>query len=352
LKQQRILISFFIVVSLLAPCVYTQGTDSLRSVSFLALGDVNLGRLVGQEILKGNIDYPFAKFVNVLHRADLIFANLECPVTDQKGETQSPKSNIIFCAPPAATQSLKRAGITVVSTANNHAYDYGLKGIRETIQFLNQDSIRFTGTVSDSGAEYSPVILEHNGITFGIVAYTQFVNIRGSWEGMISVFDSARARHAIEALKPKVDFILASYHGGDEYKNVPGLAAEREMKLLAEFGADVVLGHHPHVPQGIFSYRKCFIFSSLGNAVFNQPQRYWTQRSFSALIHFRLRNAQKELSSIELIPIHPGFQIEADLNDHDTQELMDRIKSLSTVTITHTERGYFVEPSVIQSTQK
>jgi poly-gamma-glutamate capsule biosynthesis protein CapA/YwtB (metallophosphatase superfamily) len=326
--------------------VTAQRIDTLASVSLVAFGDVNLGRMVGQEILKGKTDYPFEKFADVLTKGEVIFANLECPVTDQHGETQSPKSNVVFCAPPGAAATLRRAGVSLVSTANNHAYDYGLKGIRETIKFLNQDSILFVGTVSDSGLEFTPVIIERNNIKLGLVAYTQTVNIMGPWIGMISVFDSARARREIGLLKTKVDFVLASYHGGDEYKDVPGKSAEREMKLLAEFGADVVLGHHPHVPQGIHLYHGCLVFHSLGNAVFNQPQRYWTQRSFAAVIGFEKRNGQKEISSIELIPFHPSFQPRVDLSEDETEKLMNRIQKLSTVTITHTKRGYFVEPSV------
>ena len=129
-------ISVLALLLMQVPLTLAQSTDSLVSVSLLALGDVNLGRKVGQEILKGNKDYPFEKFGEVLARADVVFANLECPVTDQNGETQSPKSNVIFCAPPDAAATLRRAGVTVVSTANNHAFDYGLKGLRETVKFL------------------------------------------------------------------------------------------------------------------------------------------------------------------------------------------------------------------------
>ena len=161
----------------------------------------------------------------------------------------------------------------------------------------------------------------------------------------------SRAQREIGALKLDVDFVLASYHGGDEYKDVPGESAEKEMKLLAEFGADIVFGHHPHVPQGIKVYHGCLIFHSLGNAVFYQPQRFWTQRSFAVLIEFTKRNGQKEISSIELIPFRPGFQLKTDLTAKEEQELINRIQTLSTVTITHTERGYFVEPSVAQASQ-
>ena len=335
-----------VIILLYIPQVHAQSSDSLTSVSLLALGDVNLGRTVGQEILKGNVDYPFEKFGDVLKRGEIIFANLECPVTDQNGETQSLKSNVIFCAPPGAATTLRRAGVTVVSTANNHAFDYGFKGLRETIKFLNQGGINFTGTVADSGVEFAPVIIERNNIRIGIIAYTQTVNmVRGTKSGLISVFDSARAQREIGTLKDSVDFVLASYHGGDEYKDVSGKSAEREMKLLADFGVDVVFGHHPHVPQGIEMYHGCLIFHSLGNAVFNQPQRFWTQRSFAALVGFEKRNEQKKISSIELIPFRPGYQPTTDLNTDDIQKLMDRIQTLSTITITHTERGYFVEPS-------
>ncbi len=328
-----------------------QNSDSVRGVSLLALGDVNLGRTVGQEILKGKMDFPFERFDSVLTRAEVVFANLECPITDQNGETQSPKSNVIFCAPPDAGATLRRAGITVVSTANNHAFDYGLKGLRETIRFLNRDSIRFAGTVMNAGEEFSPAIVVRNGIKFGILAYTQTVNIHRGWKGLISVFDSARAWQEIHTLKPKVDFMIASYHGGDEYEDVPGEYAEREMKLLAEFGVDFVFGHHPHVPNGIEIYHGCWIFHSLGNVVFNQPQRFWTQRSFAALVQLEKRNGQKIISSIELIPFHPGYQPSTDLNKDEVQELMNRIQMLSTVSITHTQRGYFVKPSVGKTSQ-
>jgi poly-gamma-glutamate synthesis protein (capsule biosynthesis protein) len=330
---------------------FTQNSDSVSNVSLLALGDVNLGRTVGQEILKGKTNYPFEKFGCVLARAEVVFANLECPVTDQNGETQSPKSNVVFCAPPGAAATLRRAGVTVVSTANNHAFDYGLKGLQETIKFLNQDSMQFIGTVMSAGEEFRPAIIERDRIKFGILAYTQTVNFHKSWKGLISVFDSARALREIHALKSQVDFVIVSYHGGDEYKDLPGESADREMKLLAEFGADFVFGHHPHVPNGIEVYNGCWIFHSLGNAVFNQPQRFWTQRSFAALLKFEKRNGQKKISSIELIPFHPGYQPSTDLDEDAIEKLMNRIQMLSTVSITHTERGYFVKPFIEKASQ-
>jgi poly-gamma-glutamate synthesis protein (capsule biosynthesis protein) len=202
------------------------------------------------------------------------------------------------------------------------------------------------------GEEFTPVLIERNGITVGILAYTQTVNIRRGWKGLISVFDSTRACREIHALRQQVDFVIASYHGGDEYNKEPGEPAERDMRLLAEFGADIVLGHHPHVPNGIEIYRDCWIFHSLGNAVFNQPQRYWTQKSFAVLLNLQKRNGQKNISSIELIPFRAGYQPRTDLSAADTQELLDRIQSLSTVSLTRTERGTFVTPFIEKPSEK
>jgi len=318
--------------------------DATCSLSLLALGDINLGRQVGQEILKGNINYPFEKFSNVLQQADVIFANLESQITDQNGETQSPKSNLIFCAPPEAALTLKHANITVVSTANNHAYDYNLKGLVETIDFLKSQNIKYTGTIKNTDEVFEPAIIEKNGITIGVIAYTESVNmIRGYKSGLISIFDSTRAQLEIQNIKDKVDFVLISYHGGDEYKDEPNSRTKRNLKFFAECGANIVIGHHPHVPQGIEMYRDCVIFYSLGNTVFNQPQRYWTQRAFAALITFEKKNNVKNIAEIELIPYRAGFQPAKNLEPDEEMALMERIRKLSKVKISKNEKGYFIE---------
>jgi poly-gamma-glutamate capsule biosynthesis protein CapA/YwtB (metallophosphatase superfamily) len=333
-----------VVFALQPPVLRAQIADSGTGISFLALGDVNLGRSVGQKILQGDTAYPFERIFSLLGRADIVYANLESPISDQNGETQSPKSNVIFCAPPGAAISLRRAGITVVSTANNHAFDYGVKGLRETIRFLREEGLGFAGTAADSGAAFRPAIIECKGMRIGVVAYTQVVNFRFGWQGYISIFDSARARRDIEELKSSANFIVASYHGGEEYKSIPDAKAARAARMLAEFGADVVVGHHPHVPQGIEVYRNCLIFHSLGNAVFYQPQLRWTQRSFAALLRLEKNGSGKTISSIQLLPFRPGLRPAMNLTSAEERELIDRTRKLSTVSIINTERGYFVKP--------
>ncbi len=232
--------------------------DSVARISIVAFGDVNLGRTVGQIILKGEIDYPFEKVREYFSKQDIVFFNLESQLSDQNGETEDPKSNIVFCGPPVAAASVRRANVSVVSTANNHAFDYGMKGLRETITLLRSEGVSVAGTSFDSSAMFPPTLIEKNSIRVGIVAYTQFVNKmeswdgRESWQGYISDFDSQRVQLEIEDVRKKADFVIASYHGGREYADLPDSKTREEMRFLIDAGADLVVGQRIGVI--IFAY--------------------------------------------------------------------------------------------------
>ncbi|HVN47878.1 MAG TPA: CapA family protein [Bacteroidota bacterium] len=325
-----------------------QQQDSLLHATLLAVGDINLGRSVGQELLKGRVDYPFEKMTSLFHQADMVFANLESPISEQHGETQSPTSNIVFCAPPVAAASLRNAHITIVSTANNHEFDYGTKGLDETIQCLKEVGIKFAGTTTDSNT-FAPAMLQCHGITIGVLAYTQLVNFHYGWRGRISLFDSARAAEEIRHLKQKVDVVIASFHGGTEYSDMPDTLTNHQLHWLAECGADLVLGHHPHVPQGVERYGQSWIVHSLGNAVFYQPQRKWAVWSFAAEFMFEKRNSGTRVSSIQLIPFRAGYQPTATISAKEADYVITRISKLSNVIIKKNEQGYFVENTTATS---
>jgi poly-gamma-glutamate capsule biosynthesis protein CapA/YwtB (metallophosphatase superfamily) len=345
MKSNILLISF---VLLFAVVGQAQQQDSVLHATLLAVGDINLGRSVGQELLKGKTDYPFERIALLFHEADIVFANLESPISEQHGETQSQTSNIVFCAPPVAAVSLRNANIRIVSTANNHEFDYGMKGLNETIQYLTAAGIKFTGTTLDSN-KFIPVIVQCNGITIGILAYTQLVNIHNGWRGRISFFDSLRAAEEIHCLKQKVDVVIASFHGGTEYSDMPDSLTKQQLQWLAESGADIVLGHHPHVPQGVERHGKSWIINSLGNAVFYQPQRKWAVWSFAVKFLFEKRNSATGVSSIQLIPFRPGYQPTTQISKQESEYVMARISKLSNVMISKKEEGYFVENTTATS---
>jgi poly-gamma-glutamate synthesis protein (capsule biosynthesis protein) len=307
----------------------------------MLFGDVNLGRNLGKEILKGNIEYPLKNVRNVLRRADAVFVNLESPLTDQNGETESPYTNYVFCGPPAGARVLKRGGVTIVSTANNHAYDYALKGLSETIRSLDSAGIRHVGTSVDSVRFFPPAVVQRHGIKVGFLAYTEFVNGKEEWQGRISVYDSIRARKEIAKLRRAADVVIVSFHGGSEYSEAPRPLTLRRMRSLIRAGADIVVGHHPHVPQGVEEMGGKLIFYSLGNFVFNQSDT-WAKRSFGVELKLLKQGRHISLESVALIPIRAYKQPSTGLPETEFREMVERLKKTSNVGIAGIEDSLIV----------
>lgn len=316
-------------------------TDS--SVTLLAFGDVNLGRSVGQELLKGRLEYPFRFVRDTLLRSDFVFVNLESQLSDQNGLTQHPRSNLIFAGPPNGATSLMQANVSIVSTGNNHAFDFGMKALRETILNLQGAGISFTGTSLDSEAMCVPVVVVKKGIRIGFLAYTQFVNIRGPWEGRIAIFDSAHAKHDVELLRPKVDLIVVSYHGGAEYSNNPSARTRRAFRSLIESGADIILGHHPHYVQGIESYNGRLIFYSLGNFVFYQPQLEQTQYGLGVEFLLVKRGSRVRVKQARLMPLRAGLQPSFRLTPKEERSFLERVTKLSTIGLVESNGEWFIK---------
>ncbi len=231
--------------------------DTTYTVRFLAFGDVNLGRTVGQKILKIDAHYPFERYRVSHDSVDIVFANLECQVSDQKGETGHPKFNLIFTAPPEAVTTLAASGIDIVSTANNHALDYGVDALFETVDRLHQANISFVGTSKNKETLFRPLIYEKNNIKFAIFAISSFVNMTfGGWRNYVATPDTVELLKQIRQVRDSVDIIVLSYHGGVEYVDQPIKKVADFAEWAADHGVDIFLGHHPHVTYGVLKRQK------------------------------------------------------------------------------------------------
>lgn len=298
-------------------------------VTLLAFGDVNLGRTVGQRILNGDTLYAFRKVMDRIHEADIVFLNLESPLSDQQGETVHPRNNLIFTGPPAGANALALSGVDVVSTATNHAFDYGARGLRETIENLERVGIAWTGTSADPTVEFQPAVVERDSIRVGFVAFTEFVNSSDGWQGRIALFDSIGSAASIQRLRPHVDVVVASYHGGGEYGRQLSRRSLAHLRWLAECGADIVLGHHPHVPYGIERWRGRWVAFSLGNFVFGQPQHYWTQVGLAASFPIRRVGKRVDVGDPALVPFRAAMQPTWDLSPADMDSVWQRVTNRS-----------------------
>jgi poly-gamma-glutamate capsule biosynthesis protein CapA/YwtB (metallophosphatase superfamily) len=263
----------------------------------VAGGDVNLGRGLGQRILRDPTYDPFREIRPLFAAADLRFVNLESQLSDQGGITMAIDNPLVFTGPPSGAEVLARAGIDVVSTANNHAWDYGRRGMEETVQNLDRVGIRYAGTCTGSDGAYQPAVLRVKGWSVAIFAVTQIWN-QGPFKKHrarphVAWADIEKLREPLVRARREHDVVLVSYHGGGEYADDPVRWTRDFVDQVMALGADAVLGHHPHVPHGIGWVEGRPIFYSLGNLVFAPNEHRWTSQSFVARLRFRNGSAPR-----------------------------------------------------------
>ncbi len=296
------------------------------TITLLATGDINLGRQVGQEILKGDIDFPFRSLSTFLQSADITFGNLESTISDQKGVTR--KGTYGFTAPPAAARSLKNGGFDIVSTANNHIWDFGERGYVETLANLDKVGIVHVGTGTDLAQAYKPVVLERQGIRVGFLAVTSISNhgFAPPVGNHVARADINTVSEIIRTMRSSVDFIVVSYHGDAEYTDYPTESQRQFAHRCIDAGADVFLGHHPHVVQGVEWYKNKYIIYSLGNFVFFQ-NRPWAKRSVLLKLYLTTSGSEKEITAA-YFPISCGNQPAlADFGEYAT--IINHLKKIS-----------------------
>ncbi len=260
-------------------------------LTLLAGGDVSFGRLVGQMLLQDPAHDFFAALHPWLSAADLRFANLEGPLSDQHGETVKPGQPLVFTGPPAGADALARAGFSLVSTANNHAWDYGEPALLATLALLDGAGVRHAGTGATRAASRQAEIVTVDGFRVAFLAVTDIWNdgplARHPAEPFVARADEGELVHAVRALRESgaANAVVVSYHGGVEYTDAPLARATALHHAVIDAGATVVLGHHPHVVQGVEWYRGHPIFYSLGNLLMRMHRDHpWTELGYLARI--------------------------------------------------------------------
>lgn len=281
------------------------------TLHILAVGDINLGRRLAKDHLeKGDTLFPFREVLDTFATADLLFGNLESPIAPDSHTVES--KGIKFTAPLLAAASLARAGFTIVSTANNHAWDGGESGVRQTMNRLSERGVRFVGSGFGRPMAEQPVILERRGWRIGFFAVTRawnpapddFYGHPGS--RYVAWGDPHWLYPAIQALKASgmVDLVIVSVHGGTEYQPEPKPSYQHFLEGLVDAGADLVLAHHPHVLQPVVFRHGTPIVQSLGNFVFSQDQP-WTR--LGAIL--RITVAPNHRMTVRAIPVRAGYQV-------------------------------------------
>src|SRR3989337_399072 len=150
------------------------------AVSLIAVGDIMLSRGVAGRIRRNNDpNYPFLKVKDFLKNGDIVFGNLECPLTDG---SKIVSKEMTFRADPASADALKQAGFTVLSLANNHSPNFGKKGLKDTFSYLKGKNIKYAGAGIDADEANSPAYMNPKGISFAFLAYNDPDVVPGFYE--------------------------------------------------------------------------------------------------------------------------------------------------------------------------
>jgi poly-gamma-glutamate capsule biosynthesis protein CapA/YwtB (metallophosphatase superfamily) len=246
-------------------------------VRLLFGGDVMLGRTVKEYIEKVGPDYPLAPLAPLLRQADLVTVNLECAITAGAHKwTGAPKA-FYFCAPLQAAETLRDAGVGVVSLANNHTLDCGVEGLADTLRALGAAGVQYTGAGANIPLATRPAIVERKGISFGMVAFCDHQADFAAGErrpgiAFVDLEDEAAALAVFAAaLAPLrtagVDWPILSLHWGPNMVRRPSAAFRRLAHGAIDMGWKILFGHSAHVFHGIEVRNGCPIIYAAGDLV-------------------------------------------------------------------------------------
>lgn len=279
--------------------------------------------LTGEDLKCRNFD----DLTDILISADLHITNLECPLTFS--ENKIDKSGPYLKAHPENINLLKQAKVLIACLANNHIFDYGEKGIVDTLDELKKSNIDSIGIVNRTDGQEHWIVKEIRGEKIGFLNYCEHeFSVRDSGLLGAAGFDPVDVYYDIRALRPKVDWLIVIYHGGNEYYPFPRPDLKKDFHYLADLGADLVVGHHTHVFSGYEIYKGKPLIYSLGNFFFpyeGEPESWNEGVLLNCIID--------ESIQFEFIPFYQckkGLKI--DLIEGDKKEsVLQKIKDLSSI---------------------
>jgi len=242
-----------------------------QDVSIIFTGDVSLNNKLEQLMIYNCQEFFDEDLVDIFKEANYRIFNLESVLS--KSEERASKAGPNLKSDPRTINAIKHLNFNLACLANNHILDFGENALIDTIKILEKNNISYTGITSADKKEYS-FILEINSIKFGIINFAEADESAKSKDKIgANDLSPSLIKREIKNVKNKVDFIVIILHAGREYVQIPSPRIYNFYKELIDFGAHLVIGHHPHEYQGIKIYKNSIIAYSLGNFIFSSSKK-------------------------------------------------------------------------------
>lgn len=288
--------------------------DKLEVISITFIGDLmchgpQLQAAIVPEVTDSfNFDVCYTYVKDYFNNSDFTIGNLE---TVTVGAKEKYTGYPVFNTPVDYVTALNKAGVDFFVTSNNHSLDKGKKGVLSTIDSLKSLNIGYAGTYYSQKDRDSIRIVDIKGIKIAILAYTYGTNGNGIPKGheyLINLIDTTLIKKDIAKAKSlSPDIILTYFHFGDEYKQEPTAFQKTIVKKVITYGADIIIGSHPHVLEPIAYFKgnnqldSGFVAYSLGNFISNQRERY---TDCGVILKFTLAKSRNNVSlgGVEYLP--------------------------------------------------
>lgn len=280
-----------------------------KPIQIQILGDVCPAWGFRKSFDEGDESKVFGDTLPLLQKADLTIANLECPLS-HKG-TPTKKTGPRLRGKPSDMSVLKRAGVDVVSLANNHILDYGQEAFFDTLKAAQAEGILTVGAAQNLTESKTPLMIEKGDMCIGIMSFAEEeFSIASDSRGGASLFDPYCAFDEIAEARKKCDYLIILYHGGIEHYELPSPLLQKKCRKMIQSGADLVLCQHSHCIGSFETYQDGAILYGQGNAVFGRREgnTRWNQGMLVSVeltegthnISFRVFEANDE--GISLLP--------------------------------------------------
>lgn len=279
----------------------------------------------------GNPDYPYEEVREFLSAADLAIGTLNATISDASPHTGCISTYVLVGGSNNA-DALAHAGFDAMSVATNHIKncnrnDCGNQAFFDTLENLRRVGISYVGAGKNHAEAMQPLILTVNGVRFGIVSLGQIepMAFAGPDEPGIAILNEENLKTAIAEARKLSDVVIAMPHWGPEDASIPNWIQRGLARQLVEAGADIVVGNHTHVVQGIQEIDGVPVFYGLGNFVFDQDLNDHQQ---GAILILKFKG--QEYAGYELIPTHidPDGQVHV-ASDAEAAEILKRIEDSS-----------------------
>ncbi|MCQ6268026.1 CapA family protein [Fictibacillus sp. WQ 8-8] len=290
----------------------TEPQETVHTATIGAVGDILIHDRVYNKAKKrdGSYDFnPMLKEVKpYLEKPDITVANQETMIGGEKLGLSSYPS---FNSPQEVGDALKKNGVDLVTIANNHTLDRGEKAILSAINHWNEIGMPYTGAFQSSKDQRIIRILKRKQITFSFLSYTFGTNGIPVPKGkpyLVNLIDVKKMKADLHQAEKISDVVVISLHFGNEYERMPNETQKELVQMAADSGADIIIGHHPHVLQPVSWIKKkngerAFAAYSLGNFFSGQTGPY---KNIGGMMDIKVKKIQRG-NNVKIELENPAF---------------------------------------------